>query len=100
MSVCQSDLDRAVFHPAWVEGEPHYGLAPISRQHLRGGGGFGAPNQEEIILQHCAGVVNPADEGELVGVPAGRVQVEAGGGVAGHWETLEDVQGDTGHGPG
>ena len=95
-----SDLDRAVFLPAMVEGKPLTGLPPVPWKHLRGGGGVESSHKEEIIVQNCACVVNPVDKGELVGVPPGPVQVVAGGGVAGHWQTLQDVQGEAGHGPG
>ena len=77
--------------PARVEGEPLPGLPSISRQHLRGGEGVKAPHQEEPLFQHCAGVPPPGVESVLVVEPAGPGQLVAGGVVAGHWETLEDV---------
>ena len=90
-SDCQSHLDRAVVPPARVEGETLPGLPPVHRQHLCGGGRVTAPHQEEPLLQHCAGVPLPGVEGVLVVEPAGPGQLVAGGVVAGHWETLEDV---------
>ena len=93
ISVCQSDLDRAVALPARVKREALPGLPPVPRQHLRGGGRVIAPNKEETLLQHCAGVVCPGVEGVLVVEPAGPGQLVAGGGVAGHWETLKEVHG-------
>ena len=86
--------------PARVEGEPLPGLPPVHRQHLRGGARLVAPHQEEPLLQHCAGVAVPGVEGVLVVEPAGPGQLVAGGVVAGHWETLEDVHGEAVHGTG
>ena len=97
VSVCQSDLDRAVLFPASVEGEPLPGLPPVHWQHLRGGGRVTASYEEEPLLQHCAGVVPPGVEGVLVVEPACPGQLVAGGVVAGHWETLEDVHGGVVH---
>ena len=72
-----------MFLPARVEGEPLPGLSSIHRQHLRGGGRVPAPNQEEPLLQYCAGVVQPGVEGVLVVKPAGPGQ-EVHGGAVGH----------------
>ena len=83
--------------PARVEGEPLPGIPPVHRQHLCGGGRPAAPHKEETLLQHCAGVVVPGVEGVLVVEPAGPGQLVAGGLVAGHWETLEDVHGGAVH---
>ena len=91
VSVCQSDLDRAVIIPASVEVPPLPGLPPVHRQHLRGGGRVVASHKEEPLLKHCAGVVLPGMEGVLVVEPAGPGQLVAGRVVAGHWETLDDV---------
>ena len=97
MSVCQSDLDRAVAVSARVEGEPLPGLSSVHRQHLCGGGGgeaiVTAPHEEETLLQNCAGVVIPFVEGVLVVEPAGPGQLVAGVPVADRCETLEDVHG-------
>ena len=92
-SDCQSDLDRAVFLPARVYGEPLPGLSPVNRQHLCGGGRDIAPNKEEPLLQYCAGVGLPGVEGVLIVEPAGPGQLVAGGLVADRRETLEEVQG-------
>ena len=94
---CQYHLDRAVSVPTRVEGESLPGLSPAHRQQLSGGGGVGASHEEQPLLQHCAGVVVPGVEGVLVVEPAGPSQLVAGGGVAGHWETLEDVHGGVVH---
>ena len=100
-SDCQSHLDRAVVLPARVYGEPLPGLSPVHRQHLCGGGGDSSPNKEEPLLQYCACVGIPGVEGVLEVEPAGPGQLVAGGVVAGHWETLEEVHGGAvGHVPG
>ena len=96
-SDCQSHLDRAVFLPARVEGEPLPGLSPVHRQHLSGGGRDIAPNKEEPFLQHRAGVVVPGVEGVLVVEPAEPGQLVAGVQVAGRGETLEEVHGGAPH---
>ena len=80
-----------------VEVPPFPGLPSVHRQQLRGGGRVGAPHQEEPLLQHCGGVGPPGVEGVLEVEPAGPGQLVAGGGVAGHWETLEDVHAGVGH---
>ena len=79
--------------PDSVKVPPLHGLPPVHRQHLRGGGRVIAPHQEETLLQHCAGVVYPGVEGVLVVEPACPGQLVAGSGVAGHWETLDEVHG-------
>ena len=83
--------------PARLEGEPLPGLPPVTREHFSGEEGLTAPNKEEPLLQHCAGVVPPGVESVLVVDPAGPGQLVAGGGVAGQWETLEDVHSGGGH---
>ena len=92
-SDCQSDLDRAVFLPARVEGEPLPGLSPVHRQHLCGGGRLPAPHKEEPLLQYCARMVLPVVDVVLIVEPAGPGQLVAGGLVADRRETLEEVQG-------
>ena len=91
--VCQSHLDRAVVGPLRVEGEPLPGLAPVHRKQLRGGGRGSAPNEEEPLLQHCAGVGRPRVEGVLVVEPASPGRLVAGGFVTDRGETLEEVHG-------
>ena len=59
-----------------------------------------APHKKETLIQHCAGVRLPVVEGVLVVEPADLGQLVAGGGVAGDWETLEDVHGGALHGTG